>query len=153
MTRPKKIVVAYDGSVHSKEALNWAVDLSLLTGAPVIAAKVVELVEINRVDALNHAEFGANLSERFAELHEADIKQMEEAVETGRKKGVVVKPEMISGNVARSIIDYADQNGADLIIAGTKGHGALTELLIGSVVRNLLSLSDIPVLVVKATAE
>ena len=37
----------------------------------------------------------------------------------------------------------------ELIIAGTKGHGALEELLMGSVTRNLVSLAHIPVLVVK----
>lgn len=37
----------------------------------------------------------------------------------------------------------------DLIVTGTKGHGALAELLMGSVTRNLISLAHVPVLVVK----
>ena len=36
MSRLNKILVAYDGSPHSKEALNWAIDLSLLSGAQVL---------------------------------------------------------------------------------------------------------------------
>ena len=36
-----------------------------------------------------------------------------------------------------------------MIVTGTKGHGALEEMLMGSVTRNLVSLSHIPVLVVK----
>ena len=42
MSRMKKILVAYDGSPHSKQALNWAIDLSLLSGAQVLAVKVFE---------------------------------------------------------------------------------------------------------------
>ena len=149
MNRPKKILVAYDGSAHSKEALSWAVDLSVISGAPVIAVKVVEPVEMNRAYALYEAGYGATLAERFDEMRKLDAQQMKDAMDAGKRKGVEVKTEMLRGNVAAAIIDYADKNGADLIVAGTKGHGALAELLMGSVTRNLVSLSRIPVLVVK----
>ena len=78
---------------------------------------------------------------------------MKDAMDAGKRKGVEVKTEMLRGNVAAAIIDYADKNGADLIVAGTKGHGALAELLMGSVTRNLVSLSHLPVLVVKSPEE
>ena len=42
----KKILVAYDGSTQSKEALDWAINLSLMSEALVIAVKVVEPLEI-----------------------------------------------------------------------------------------------------------
>lgn len=153
MTRPKKILVAYDGSAQSKEALSWAIDLSHLSGAPVIAVKVVEPVEMNRAYALYEAGYGATLGERFAEMHKIDVEQMAEALEVGRKQGIEIKTEMLRGNISGGIIDYATQNGVDLIVAGTKGHGALEELLMGSVARNLVSLSHIPVLVVKEPSE
>ena len=149
MTRPHKILVAYDGSPHSREALTWAIDLSLVSGASLVAVKVVEPVEMNRAYALYEAGYGTTLSERFEAMHKIDVQQMKDAVELGKRKGISVKTEMLSGNVAAAIIDYATNNGIDLIVAGTKGHGALTELLIGSVTRNLVSLSPLPVLVVK----
>ena len=153
MNRPKKILVAYDGSAHSKEALSWAVDLSVISGAPVIAVKVVEPVEMNRAYALYEAGYGATPAERFDEMRKLDAQQMKDAMDAGKRKGVEVKTEMLRGNVAAAIIDYADKNGADLIVAGTKGHGALAELLMGSVTRNLVSLSHLPVLVVKSPEE
>jgi nucleotide-binding universal stress UspA family protein len=149
VTRPQKILVAYDGSAHSREALTWAVDLSLGSGASVVVVKVVEPVEMNRAYALYEAGYGATLVERFEAMHKIDVQQMKDAVEAGKRKGIKVKTEMLSGNVAGAIIDYATKNGVDLIVAGTKGHGALAELLIGSVTRNLISLSPMPVLVVK----
>ena len=153
MTRPQKILVAYDGSAKSKEALNWAIDLSLLSGAPVIAVKVVEPVEMNRAYALYEAGYGATLGERFAAMHAIDEKQMTDAVETGRRKGVTVKTEMLQGNIAAALLDYSKKHDVDLIITGTKGHGALEGLLMGSVTRNLVSLAHIPVLVVKELKE
>ena len=149
MTRPQKILVAYDGSAHSREALTWAIDLSLVSGASVVAVKVVEPVEMNRAYALYEAGYGSTLAERFEAMHKIDVQQMKDAVEAGKRKGVEVTTEMLSGNVAGAIIDYATKHGVDLIVAGTKGHGALAELLIGSVTRNLISLSHLPVLVVK----
>ena len=149
MTRPQKILVAYDGSAHSREALTWAIDISLVSGASIVAVKVVEPVEMNRAYALYEAGYGATLAERFEAMHKIDVQQMKDAVDAGKRKGVEVKTEMLSGNVAAVIIDYATKHGVDLIVAGTKGHGALAELLIGSVTRNLVSLSPLPVLVVK----
>ncbi len=153
MMRPRKILVAYDGSAHSKEALGWAIDFSILAAAPVIAVKVVEPVEMNRAYALYEAGYGATLGERFAEMHRIDERQMADAVDMGRSRGVEVKTVMLQGNIAAAIIDYARQNGVDLIVAGTKGHGVLEELLVGSVTRNLVSLSPMPVLVVKEEAK
>ena len=153
MTRPQKILVAYDGSAHSREALMWALDLSMVSSASVVAVKVVEPVEMNRAYALYEAGYGATLAERFDEMRKLDAQQMKDAMDAGKRKGVEVKTEMLRGNVAAAIIDYADKNGADLIVAGTKGHGALAELLMGSVTRNLVSLSHLPVLVVKSPEE
>jgi nucleotide-binding universal stress UspA family protein len=153
MIRPVKILVAYDGSAHSKEALNWAIDLGLLSNAAVIAAKVVEPVELNRAHALYEPGYGATLAERFAEMHKLDEQHLREAIDAGRIKGIVVKTEMLQGNIAAAIIDYARKNGVDLIVTGTKGHGALAAMLMGSVTRNLVSLSNIPVLVVKDSGD
>jgi nucleotide-binding universal stress UspA family protein len=65
MPRPNKILVAYDGSPHSREALTWALELSLLSGASVVVVKVVEPVQMNRSYALYQAGYGATLAERF----------------------------------------------------------------------------------------
>ncbi len=151
MVRPQKILVAYDGSAHSREALHWAIDFSLLTGAPVIVAKVVEPVEMNRAYVLYEAGYGSTLIERFAEMQRIDQQQMAEAVEIGKKNGVSVKTETLKGNIATALIEYAKDNNVDLIVAGTKGRGALEGMLMGSVTRNLVSLSHIPVLVVKGS--
>ena len=74
---------------------------------------------------------------------------MEEAAAIGESRGVKVTGEILQGNIAAEIIAFATRNHIDLIVTGTKGHGALAELLMGSVTRNLISLAHIPVLVVK----
>ena len=153
MVRPQKILVAYDGSVQSRAALHWAIDFSLITGASVIAAKVVEPVEMNRAYALYEAGYGSTLIERFAEMQKIDQQQMADAVEIGKNNGIVVKTLTLKGNIAAALYEYAKDHDVDLIVAGTKGGGALKGMLMGSVTRNLVSLSHIPVLVVKSWHE
>lgn len=149
MSRPSKILVAFDGSRHSKQALEWAVDLSLLSGASVTIVKVEEPVKVHRANELYDAGYWASLAEQVTEIRKADEKLLVNAVETAKGKGVTAKAELLQGNIAATLIEYAQNNAIDLIVAGTKGHGMLEELLIGSVTRNLVSLSPVPVLVVK----
>ncbi len=145
MSRMKKILVAYDGSLHSKEALDWAIDLSLLSQAQVVAVKVFEGNQLFMAAETS----GARFMEELEAMRSEDRRLMAEAIAIGRSKGVTVTGEILQGNIAAEIIAYANQNNVDMIVTGTKGHGALAELLMGSVTRNLISLAHIPVLVVK----
>ena len=152
MARPKKILVAFDGSPHSKQALDWAIELSQLARGTVIVAYVSEPVHFT---SMYGGEGGSDLGktkivqEMLAEMEAKDKRMIEEAKVYCENRAVNVKVELLHGNIAQSIINYAKEQQADLIIAGTKGHGALEELLMGSVTRNLVSLAHIPVLVVK----
>ena len=149
MARMKKILVAYDGSTHSKEALAWAVDLSLLSEALVIVVKVAEPLEVGQAYAMYEAGYGKTLIEQLTNREGLDKQLLQDAIEFGRQNGVTVTTELLHGNIAASLLEYAKDKRVDLIVAGTKGHGVLEELLMGSVTRNLVSLSPIPVLVVK----
>ena len=145
MSLIRKILVAYDGSPHSKEALNWAIDLSLMSQAQIMAVKVFEGNQLFMA-----AETGGNrFLEALEEMRREDARLMEEAAAIGESRGVKVTGEILQGNIAAEIIAFATRNHIDLIVTGTKGHGALAELLMGSVTRNLISLAHIPVLVVK----
>ena len=145
MSRMRKILVAYDGSPHSKQALNWAIDLSLLSEARVVAVKVFEGSQfLIASDTTAH-----KVVETLERLRREDQELLDEAVAIGKSRGVTVTGESLHGNIAEQIISYAREHGFDLIVVGTKGHGVLEELLMGSVTRNLISLAHIPVLVVK----
>ena len=151
MTRIKKILVAYDGSAQSKEALDWAIDLSLMTKAQVMVVKVIEMMSLREMTDLYEGGAHADLLvSKIEEIQKADQKLLEEAITAvGQRKGVAITTALLHGNVAAAIIEFSKENAADLIVVGTKGHGVLEELLMGSVTRNLVSLSRIPVLVVK----
>jgi nucleotide-binding universal stress UspA family protein len=149
VARLKKLLVAYDGSTHSKEALDWAIELSLLSGAQIIAVKVVEPLEVGQAYAMYEAGYAAELVEQLTERETSDKQLLEEAIEYARQKGASITSDLLQGNIAATIINYSMDKNVDMIITGTKGHGILEGLLMGSVTRNLVSLAHIPVLVVK----
>jgi nucleotide-binding universal stress UspA family protein len=52
------------------------------------------------------------------------------------------------GGAAHAIVDIAEQEKADVIVVGTRGHTALAGLLLGNVPQRLLHLATCPVLTV-----
>ena len=68
-------------------------------------------------------------------------------VEQLRKEGLdasfTIVPGLGSGT-AHMIADVAREIGADAIVAGTRGHGPLTGLLVGSVTQRLLHVAPCP---------
>jgi nucleotide-binding universal stress UspA family protein len=81
--------------------------------------------------------------------------RLEQTVEELEKEGL--KPDLrivnhIGPQPAHEIADIAREVGADLIVMGTRGHGPISGLLLGSVVLRLLHVAPCPVVAVPATA-
>ena len=149
MVKLQKVLVAYDGSPQSKEALHWAIYFGRRTGAEVSAIKVFEpfLTESkwDEVGVLPEEEVFA----KFASAQKKDLQLMEDVKELGRGQEIEITTAVLHGHVAQTILEYAKKNDISLIVTGTRGYGALKQLMLGSVTHGLVSLSDIPVLVVK----
>ncbi len=89
----------------------------------------------------------AGLSNFEAEVVSAASNQMKDFAET-QFKGIKIKTEILSGNPADEIYDYAVKNGIDLIIMGHSRAG-LERVLLGSVAHRILKLSPVPVMIVR----
>jgi nucleotide-binding universal stress UspA family protein len=53
------------------------------------------------------------------------------------------------GDPAATIVKYAEKTGCDQIVMGPRGLGSLSSLLLGSVTLKVLSLSQVPVLLLR----
>jgi len=149
MAKLQKILVAYDGSPQSKEALHWAIYFGRRTGAAVCAVKIFEpfLTESKwtEVGTLPDDE----VFEHYAAVQTKDLQLMEEVKALGRGQEIEIETAVLQGHVTQKLLEYAKANGVSLIVTGTRGHGVLKQLLLGSVTHGLVSMSEIPVLVVK----
>lgn len=65
-----------------------------------------------------------------------------------RDAGQSVQPLLVKGATVDVILSEADRLGADIIVVGSHGHGAVHRLLVGSTPDALVRRSDLPVLVV-----
>ena len=144
MANLKKILVAYDGSSHSKAALGWAMLLGNYDNAELDVIKVFE------PNDPPPAAFTAPRVEQYAEIEEEDRQMLKDVeAECKRRCKLKVHVDLLLGYVASTLLDYAVQNEVDLIVAGTRGHGVIEGMLVGSVTNSMVSLSKVPVLVVK----
>ncbi len=65
--------------------------------------------------------------------------------------GLPVETFVLSGHPASTIVQFARDNGIDLIVTGTLGKSGIEELLLGSVADHVIRHAPCPVLVVKST--
>jgi nucleotide-binding universal stress UspA family protein len=64
--------------------------------------------------------------------------------------GVQATPLLVQGPTVEMILLEAERLGADLIVVGSHGHGAVYDLLIGSTSEGVVRKATVPVLVVPA---
>jgi nucleotide-binding universal stress UspA family protein len=60
-----------------------------------------------------------------------------------------MRTELLTGNTVDEIVAYADSVDADLVILGSRGHGAIAGTVLGSVSLGVLHEAMRPVLVVR----
>ena len=137
----KSIVWATDGSKAADRALPYVKSLAVAEGAAVTVVHCDEFLL-------------ARGGGQPLRADEVDVKaKIEEQAAGLRSEGLEVTLEIVSaasGGAAHQIAEAASKNDADLIVVGTRGHTALTGLLLGSVTQRLLHISPCPVLAVPA---
>lgn len=65
-----------------------------------------------------------------------------------REEGLSVETLCVQGPTAATILDHIERLGADMVLLGTHGHGALHHLLAGSVCQAVIQKATCPVLLV-----
>lgn len=129
-----KVIIAYDGSEHSKKALFFA--LKLLRKED----------EIHLVTVVREA---PKSPEQKIIENETKAKEILESVKL-ELEGFKVKTKILeSADVADAIIEYCKQIECDMVITGSRGLTGLKKAILGSVSSALVSKADFPVLVVK----
>jgi nucleotide-binding universal stress UspA family protein len=136
----KTVVWATDGSGAAGRGLPVAKSIAQTYDARLIVAHVAEILA------------GPPLAVQTAQQRSDELKiALERQVENLRQDGVTAElafTDMTGHGPAHTIAELARSQGADLIIAGTRGSNPLVRFLVGSVTRRLLELAPCPVLAV-----
>lgn len=139
------ILVPTDGSPAAAAAIDHAVDLAETYDARLHALYVVDTTSFASVEAGSEMIIGA--------LEEEGQHAVDAVREQGETAGVEVKTTVGSGTAYRSILDYIDDEGIDLVVMGTHGRRGVERFLLGSVTERVVRTADVPVLTVREPEE
>ena len=131
------IVVGYDGSDCSKQAIRVAIEVGKAYGEKVIVAFGYELNPV-----------AGEMHDYHAALRELAGKRLEEALALSADAGTEVEAVIVERAPAQALSELATERDARVIVVGTRGESPLRGALLGSTPHKLLQLSDRPVLVV-----
>jgi nucleotide-binding universal stress UspA family protein len=131
---PGKILIPLDGSVLAEHALQPALDLAQLLDAELYLLSVTTSGEL-RIETDSKAE-------AFADIESGEVVQAKDYLQALAEnldyEKVNYAVEIASGTVAEAIMDYAAENGMDLIIMSSHGRTGLKRWVYGSVAEKLL---------------
>jgi len=145
----QRILVATDGSTLSKKAVSNAISLAQLTGAELVALKVIPRYPQSYFEggvALAASEI-SRIEKQWAEHGQSIV---DAVAKSAMSKGVKVKAITAKSDiVSDAIIGTAKKHKCDLIIMASHGRRGIKRLLLGSETQQVLTHTHVPVLVLR----
>lgn len=138
----KRILVAIDGSDPSLKAARMAADIALRFGAQLTLVHVVPKL------LLPPDVYGLTLAEVEREHRAYAEKLLQKAVSFLAEPGIDTSSTILYGSPAESIAEEAAAQDVGMVVVGSRGHGAVARMFLGSVSDRIVHISPKPVLVV-----
>jgi nucleotide-binding universal stress UspA family protein len=147
-----RVLVGTDGSSSAGLAVDLAAGLAWPDGSTIHIVHAIDLgpalfagpwptVALTQIDDI----------ERRLEGYARE--ELDVARERSTKPGVQVRTTILRGRAATAIVEAAGADRADLIIVGSRGHGAIESMLLGSVSEEVVDQAAVSVLIARrATA-
>lgn len=137
----EKILVPMDGSELAEVALPYAEELAGRLGSEVILLHVCEQTQA-----------------QYHHMHQLYIQDMVTATKQGAKKylekpgaqAITVSSAVLDGHPAEKIVDYAEEQGIDLIVIATHGWSGVRRWVLGSVADKVVRATKRPVALIRA---
>jgi nucleotide-binding universal stress UspA family protein len=141
----RSIMVPIDFSVHSKNALRYAVSLAKQCGAQVHLVYVVE-------PTIYPADLGFGqvvLPGVEDELRQKGGDELRAIISREIGKAVKASYTVRTGNPHQEILREAEEKGVDLIVLATHGHSGVEHMLFGSTADRVVRHASCPVLTIR----
>ena len=136
----QRILIAWDGSLVARRALDVAIDLARRYGG--------ELVAVSVANSPTHAETAADRAESV-QAARAHLLETLDCVGRAERAGVDLEHVVIEGDrPAEDLLAYAHEHAFALIVAGHHRTGRAGRLLLRDVPERLVASAEVPVLIV-----
>jgi nucleotide-binding universal stress UspA family protein len=144
------VLVAIDGSEASLLAVELVCGIRWPAGSRIVVAEAVESGE-----GLYGGPWPAfamlEMSRLETEIRATAEGDVRAAAEQLVRPGLTVETAVLSGRPASAISERARTMGADMIVVGSRGHGRIGTMLLGSISSELVDHAPAPVLVARGT--
>lgn len=138
-----KILLAVDGSPYTKKMLAYLAAYELFSPKNEYTAFTAQMMLPNQA----RAALGKELVAKYYEDEGQRI--MNPVQKYLERQGVKAKCIWKTGNAGELIAKLAEAEKFDLVVMGSHGHGALVNLVVGSVATKVLASCKVPVLIVR----
>jgi|SRR5687767_13479894 nucleotide-binding universal stress UspA family protein len=143
----KKILVPTDFGEAADAALTYARALANNFGASIEVLHVAEDASARMFAGEVYVAVPTTLQQ---DLENAARAELDKRLIDNDPNPLRVRPVVVASNApAMTIVNYAKETGADLIVMGTHGRGPMAHLFMGSVAERVVRLAGCPVLVVR----
>jgi nucleotide-binding universal stress UspA family protein len=144
---PTKILLATDGSEEARQAAQAAAELSKETGSEVHVAYVLPSPrELRGHHVYSEEVMRSILEQAEGEAHSFLEKQAEQVRASG---GKVAETHLEAGQPDKEIVRLSEELGVGTIVIGSRGLGAVSRALMGSVSESVIRHAHCPVFVVR----
>ncbi len=151
---PREVIIGVDGSEGAHQAAAWFRHFPLPPEAEVRLVTVLPLVQ---TPGHTHVPIVPPLVAEPTTLdrveREAAQKRLDEIAAHYADAGTKAVTELKSGDPSLGLLEVAEDQGADLLVVGSHGWGAVRRFLLGSVSQDLLRHAPCSVLIVRATGD
>jgi nucleotide-binding universal stress UspA family protein len=138
-----KILAAVDGSDNSFCALDHAIFLAKRVEAHLTAIHVVENPPTVYVESQKL------LNELLTKYKAESAKVLDRCKQAAEMSGVKIETVLAEGDAATNIVGYAQREGFDLVVIGSRGLGKFKEMVLGSTSSKVLHHTKSAVLIVR----
>lgn len=142
-----KVLVPYDGSEFSRQALDVAVEVARRSEAEILLLQVLGTVVAGEPGEAPESLVEADRRRRDA--RQADVERTAARI---REEGVEATGRLAEGRVSDTLVRVADEE-ADLVVMATHGRGPFSRFWLGSVADALARRCAVPLLLVKPGEE
>jgi len=139
-----KVLVPIDFSQNARRIVQEGFDIAGKFGAEVhilFVAQVFQDYSEFFVPHMPAIQFEEDILSRARE-------KMDEFIKENFDNCSSCKTEILAGDVAETILAYAEEKGIDLIVMGTHGYKGLEKILFGSVAEKVVKAAHCPVLTI-----
>jgi nucleotide-binding universal stress UspA family protein len=142
------ILVALDGSAAAQQARDLVASLSWPHGTSITLLTAIDIPAAwMTAEATTAIDWLPEAEEAMSRETEASLVGMAAPLD-GR--GWTIDHRVVRGRPASAVLTAADELEADLIVLGSRGHGAIASMLLGSVSAEVADQADCSVLVARA---